>query len=525
MTPVPVRYSFDDLVAARQAFQTVTERLESRTPSTCARSETFYDSFDWRLFKAGLALVAQRGTTGTYLALTDLDGSVRHRLRYRGEPGFAWDLPHSPLREAIAPMIEIRRLLPMLVLESSGRQLNLLDERSKTVARLRLEESAVVRTDPADQDLRLHPSLTAMPVRGYDMDFQRLTHTLERELGLLPAPESELLDLARQAGLNPGKYSSKLNLKLDPDQPAAEALRSIYRRLLEVMRANEQGVKLDLDSEFLHDFRVAVRRTRSAMTQIKGVLPQSHIDRFRTGFAWLGQITGPSRDLHVYQLKMPDYQSSLPEHDRADLEPLQTFLDSHQVLEHRNMVQSLESDRYASLLQDWQRFLNHPPEVEEAPPDATTPILELASRRIWKSYRRVMKKGSAIDDDSPPEALHRLRIDCKKLRYLLEFFYSLYEETEIGKLIKALKQLQDNLGDFNDLTVQQEKLHEFGNTMLVEKSGPASTLMVMGRLIANFEQRQEDERRAFHTRFDEFSSRQNRQRFRELFRIEGASSA
>ena len=66
-----------------------------------------------------------------------------------------------------------------------------------------------------------------------------------------------------------------------------------------------------------------------------------------------------------------------------------------------------------------------------------------------------------IDDDSPDEALHRLRIDAKKLRYLLEFFRALYPPKEIGAVVGALKSLQDNLGDFNDLSVQQGAMRGF----------------------------------------------------------------
>jgi CHAD domain-containing protein len=77
---------------------------------------------------------------------------------------------------------------------------------------------------------------------------------------------------------------------------------------------------------------------------------------------------------------------------------------------------------------------------------------------IYKRYRRIVKKGSKISETTPDEKLHELRIDCKKLRYLLEFFTSLFPENEMKKLVKQLKQLQENLGDFNDLSVQQEFL-------------------------------------------------------------------
>jgi CHAD domain-containing protein len=87
----------------------------------------------------------------------------------------------------------------------------------------------------------------------------------------------------------------------------------------------------------------------------------------------------------------------------------------------------------------------------------------------------------------------------------------------VTRLIDELKRLQDNLGDFNDLEIQQAKLKEFGNTMLEEGDAPFATYMAMGRLVEVFEELQEDERHAFHSRFDRFSSTQNKSRFRCLF--------
>ncbi len=79
-----------------------------------------------------------------------------------------------------------------------------------------------------------------------------------------------------------------------------------------------------------------------------------------------------------------------------------------------------------------------------------------------------------------------------------------------------MKRLQDNLGSFNDLEVQQETLRQFAHTMLAEGLATAATLMAMGRLVAGLEARQQQEREKFHKRFQRFSGRRNRQRFREL---------
>ncbi|MGB5401269.1 MAG: CHAD domain-containing protein, partial [Thermoanaerobaculia bacterium] len=165
-----------------------------------------------------------------------------------------------------------------------------------------------------------------------------------------------------------------------------------------------------------------------------------------------------------------------------------------------------------------QSFLDEPLPEAGAPPLAEKEILLTASSRIWKAFRKVLKQGLAIDSSSPPEILHRLRIDCKKLRYLLEFFRSLYDEDEIRTLVKALKHLQDNLGDFNDLEIQQDSLQRFAHEMFQEGLATGETLMALGRLVDRLETRQEAERQRFQQELSRFASKKNRARFRALFK-------
>ena len=72
---------------------------------------------------------------------------------------------------------------------------------------------------------------------------------------------------------------------------------------------------------------------------------------------------------------------------------------------------------------------------------------EAAQLLIGKRYRGVLRRGREITSASSDESLHALRIRCKRLRYLLEFFRPTY-----GELLKAettrLKELQDVLGEF-----------------------------------------------------------------------------
>jgi len=78
------------------------------------------------------------------------------------------------------------------------------------------------------------------------------------------------------------------------------------------MRINEVNIEKDLDTEFLHDFRVAIRRTRSALGQIKNVFPMRTTNRFKKDFAFVGELSNQLRDLDVYLLKEDTYKTMLP---------------------------------------------------------------------------------------------------------------------------------------------------------------------------------------------------------------------
>jgi CHAD domain-containing protein len=105
-----------------------------------------------------------------------------------------------------------------------------------------------------------------------------------------------------------------------------EASKIILRSLLQVMKTNEAYIEKDLDTEFLHDYRVAVRRTRSALGQIKNVFPKEPTLRFKKDFSFVGKLSNQLRDLDVYLLKKDAYKALLPSVLRDDIDPLFDYL-------------------------------------------------------------------------------------------------------------------------------------------------------------------------------------------------------
>ena len=310
----------------------------------------------------------------------------------------------------------MRELSPIFRIRSRVTRLRILNRDEKTVTWLNIEENALPRQQgirPGKFDNRA----VIIPVRGFSKHGKALAKRLQQQ-GLVPAKTDLMLSVLLTLDIKPGSYSSRLNLKLDPAMRADQASKLVLQRLLDVMLQNEAGTRAATDTEFLHDFRVAIRRTRSALTQIKAVFPKRTVDRYKREFAWLGQITTPSRDLDVYLLNFDDYRDSLPTAVQPDIEPLRTFLIKHQKAENRALVKALDSARYRRLVNSWQAFLEQPVSERSTLKNAGRPVSEVASRRIWSVFRRAIREGDAITQDSPADDLHELRKTCKKLRYL-----------------------------------------------------------------------------------------------------------
>ena len=255
-----------------------------------------------------------------------------------------------------------------------------------------------------------------------------------------------------------------------------------------MMQANEAGLREDLDPEFLHDFRVAVRRTRSCLGQVGDVFDEAATRRFAGEFAWLGQLTGPPRDLDVHLLSLQGHEAELPASARGALSPLAEHLKLRREAAHAEQLAGLDSARYRRLKREWRRLLET--DADGGGANAARPIREMAGERIERAFLRVRKRGRHLSPETPAAAIHELRIACKKLRYLLEFFRSLFAAGRVSAFIRSLKRLQDDLGEYNDLEVQQGALQDTARELFAAGGSDASALLTAGRLVDRLESRQ-----------------------------------
>ncbi|MGD9151593.1 MAG: CHAD domain-containing protein, partial [Desulfobacterales bacterium] len=459
--------------------------------SPVADKLSLYDTFDWRLLNKSLILYS----SANRLILRKLKKSgILHNVEFSRMPVFIWDFPDGDFKKRLAPIIKMRALLKLVEVQARSMTYNILNTDEKTVARLVLEE---IRPTQSRKKQALARHLWLKPIKGYPKYARRLTQKLN-EAGLTPGTEKEFfLNMLALADTEPGSYSAKVNIQLDPEMRSDEATKIILRFLLKVMRTNEAVFEKDLDTEILHDFRVAIRRTRSALAQIKNVFPARTTDRFKKDFAYVGKRSNTLRDLDVYLLNQESYKKRLPAVLRDDIDPLFEHLRIKRARAFQHVVRSLRSKKYAQIIKDWEAYLNRPPPGSATAANAELPIIELARRRIYKKFRGIVKTGNKIQANTEDEMLHALRIECKKLRYLMEFFANLVPRKKINALIAQLKNLQDNLGDFNDLCVQQDYLLNIAAELPGGQQQLKKTLVAIGSLVETLNREKQTVRGAF----------------------------
>ncbi len=461
----------------------------------------YYDTSDWRLYQKGLALVSTKGL----LSLKREDGTVLCSIKSsKKQKFFCSDLPAGELREQLAPLVEVRAILAQFTLNRVCQVYHVCNSDGKTVVRLQHVAERSVGTDRAAE---FPPLLVVEMLRGYARPYEKVC-ALAKQNGLIATdrrPGSVGLVL-EGLGFDPEQLKSGFAIQLVSGMTVAEAFSVIGQELAKAMMANIAGVIADIDSEFLHDFRVAVRRTRSLLSLLKGEMADD-LGHFQTEFKWLFTISGSLRDLDVYLLEREQYSAMLPESLQNGLKFFFAQLGRERKKSRRKIKKDLTTDRFTRLITDWQAFLT---DLAARPADQPggQDCRQVAERLIRRRHKQILKKGARITGDSPPEALHELRIATKKFRYLIEFFRSLLATEAVDGYLGHLKKLQNNLGQYNDLAVQQNMLTGYRYSLQQNGRSQLETAAALGGLIVHLAAEQGLVRARFDKAYEQFASQE-----------------
>jgi CHAD domain-containing protein len=491
------------------------ERFDIAVDDASSLTYTVVDTADRRVRDAGAELTLHSARTGTTLALRPQTGSAP--LSADGGRRKTWlvgQLPEGPLRDHLAPIVEMRALLPLARVRVDVQSLRVRNADLKTVVRMQLSTHAALDTggDPAP----LVPRLEVSGVLGYPKPLARVVGVLSTEAGLVDAPASMADEAIAASGGDPAGIRTKVRVALRPDQRTDKAALAVLRDLAGMVEANLPGTLADLDTEFLHDLRVAVRRSRSVLRELPGAFPAEPLQRHRDALKWIQAVTGPTRDLDVQLLEWDHLLSGVPGDRHSSLAPVRALLDRHRAVALRTLKRELRSAAYRDAWAGYRAFLDDGLGPARDRPDAKRPIAEVAGARIRKVYRRMVKMGGAIDDASPADDLHDLRKRGKELRYLLELFGGLWPAEVVKPMVKSLKGLQDVLGTHQDREVQADHLRDLADELATQVGGPEA-LLVLGVLIDRLDAEQHAARAGFAERFDAFASADQRTLVKRTF--------
>ena len=239
-----------------------------------------------------------------------------------------------------------------------------------------------------------------------------------------------------------------------------EAVRLIVKELVSQAREAAPRCVDPEDAEGLHDFRVSIRRLRSTLSAWKGLLRGVVTKRDRRTLAGFQKRTGSSRDAEVALVWLEEQRSELcPEH-LPGLEWLVADLGPRASRPHPGGSGAPTGTHleFETRFADWaDGFV---PRMAHGAPERSAGSLyaeALAERVDWIAHRL----NACVDGigDDRKRGPHKVRIACKRLRYLVE---PVRAESEVAvSLVDRCKRLQDVLGTLNDANVLDDLLRVY----------------------------------------------------------------
>ena len=317
-----------------------------------------------------------------------------------------------------------------------------------------------------------------------------------------PSIEERLSDILSRIDRQRKDFlKASIDVPFHPFESVAHSLKALIYSMARSIQANRVAILAgEKDPERLHQLRVAMRKLRSLLSLMDEYFDPQWLQEHKRRLALLMKATGPKRDLDVYLETFDRYRELLPRKHHAGLERLESYL----LERDRELESSLKSFLLGEEIQkELERLLafSGDDSLTGLSDAAQTPVILPVKDRIFKRYRKILRRGEKVDLHSSAEEFHRLRIDVKKLRYLMEFFSPILEKESFGTMLQRLKGIQTILGDHQDLEIQQQHLKEFSQLPDLKSAEVKASVHALRRAMKKLLM---EKRREFLKSFEEF---------------------
>ncbi|MFT5449713.1 MAG: CHAD domain-containing protein [Gammaproteobacteria bacterium] len=484
-----------DLVDLRQRLARL-GKVTIQSPVSASRQ--WLDTHDWRLHRSGQRLERWGGAADMRLRLSRIEEPADViELPSCEAPAFAGDFSSAILRRRLGQVVSVRRLLPQCEMQAALQLISLHDERDKRVVRLELWRPR----------RRGELFVRVTPLRGYDAVAKRAIKRLLTCPGASAVAEDPLLGVTARLPVAPGQYPAWAMTRCRLPTVGARTDDVLLRQLAhfaDIMALNIDGMGQALDSEFVHQFRVGLTRSRALLRNTPQTFAAGRVTPQIEVLGWMARETGAVRDADVCALVFPDYVAALRADERAALQPLLAFVNGERQRAQNALALLLASSQFRRRWRAWVQFANAAAPRASRQVLGAQPIAIVAPQLLAKRARAIERKGRQINAESSVEAYHNLRKNCKFLRYMIDA-YSFYLSKPIPpRTIKRLKVLQELLGEYQDLDVHQTALSDLQRRMQQQDLLSVETHRAIEVLQASLRQRAERVRARFPEDFSAF---------------------
>lgn len=250
----------------------------------------------------------------------------------------------------------------------------------------------------------------------------------------------------------------------------------VFSQFFHALLVHEKGARLREDPEDLHQLRVATRRLRSSLRPFRKVFGRETLAPFAEDLRRIISATGEVRDLDVFMEAL----DTLPSAHGAP--SFLAHLEERHHVAVAQMLATLDDPSYAHFKERFWVFLtnihpwNRPIERKAAQKRVCVEAPAILSARLKEvlAFRDNLK----TDDDN---SLHRLRIACKRFRYVADF---LSEAIDVKRnvLLRPFREMQDTLGEIHDASVRavyiRRYIEEKGETLHPDEKRALEALLV-----------------------------------------------
>ncbi|AHI28937.1 CHAD domain-containing protein [Marinobacter similis] len=244
-------------------------------------------------------------------------------------------------------------------------------------------------------------------------------------------------------------FARKQKKRANPDTTGRKRdLADTLQRLHHWLKDLEPGVQLGLDDEFLHQYRIALRRSRAIAESIREVSGSKLLTKPVKQLKQQAGATSQLRDLHVLLQQLPELCGGNEELETG----LRTYFEQATDIEQQRLNKSLTSKHQHKRSQDWLNLIESGAFQKLSRSLSHKDIRTTVDRRMTQ-YNR---KAAELTPESSDEEIHALRKLLKRTRYLMEL-----EPDRWKGLLKRVKARQQLFGQFQDLAVQIQLLHQF----------------------------------------------------------------